>query len=74
LLAKEPAPLTLLRVGVPVPVSVPPLPLTPFHVQVLVLLAEVVIFELPPLAATFPLLEILTVHTDQALYCLAPAD
>ena len=40
-------PLKNLRVGIPVPVSVPPLPLTPFHVQVLVLLAEVVIFELP---------------------------
>nr|UWI08694.1 MAG: hypothetical protein [Bacteriophage sp.] len=66
-------PLTLVKL-IKLQLYLLPLPLTPFHVQVLVLLAEVVIFELPPLAATFPLLEILTVHADQALYCLAPAD
>ena len=61
--------------GVALSVSVPPEPLTPFHVHVQVRVASAVMTDVPPvLAIVVGLADTLTLQSLQLPYCLAPAD
>ena len=73
-LKEKPVPLAL-NAGVPFSDSVPPEPETPFHVQVRVRVAALVMVEVPPVRAiVVGLADTVTVQSLQEAYCLLPAD
>ena len=70
----KPEPLAL-NVGVPLSVSVPPDPETPFQVHARVRVADRVMVEVPPVRAiVVGLADTLTDQSPQEEYCLLPAD